>query len=159
MIDTMTLLEEFTLIIVGSGDIEEKLRLKVNSLKLNDRIHFKGRVSPEQLPALTREACIGLSLEEDLGLNYRYALPNKVFDYIHAGIPTIVSDLPVMGTFVRENKIGEVLTQRDPKGLALLVKSVFENKEKYSRHIVASVEKYNWQNEKKEFLRLIENLE
>ncbi|MFW6226781.1 MAG: glycosyltransferase, partial [Bacteroidota bacterium] len=84
------------MVIIGTGDIDHQLKSLVKSLKLDTEVFFPGRISPDELPVLTRAAVLGFSLEEDLGKNYRYALPNKLFDYIHAEIPVIVSALPEM---------------------------------------------------------------
>jgi glycosyltransferase involved in cell wall biosynthesis len=104
-------------------------------------------------------ASLGFSLEEDMGLNYRYALPNKIFDYLHAGIPSIVSDLPVMRDFVIENKIGEVLTDRDPEVLSHLVRKVMSEKQSYHPYLEVAADRFNWEKERIKFLKLIENLE
>ncbi|MCB0472115.1 MAG: glycosyltransferase, partial [Flavobacteriaceae bacterium] len=84
MIDAMQYVENAVFIMIGGGDIVEQLKDKVDSLNLNAKVRFLGRRSPEELNALTPGADLGISLEEDLGLNYRYALPNKLFDYITA---------------------------------------------------------------------------
>ena len=159
MTDCMRFLENCKLLIVGSGDVSEDLKERVEARQLSDRIDFKGRIDPTSLKELTSKASLGLSLEEDIGLNYRLALPNKIFDYIHAGIPVIVSDLPVMRSFVAENKVGAVLKERTPKALAHLINKILSEKESYESHLRATARRFNWDNEKLELLKLIENLE
>jgi glycosyltransferase involved in cell wall biosynthesis len=159
MIDCMAYLENCILLIAGRGDISTDLKRRAEEAKLNDRIQFLGRTDPESLRELTRKASLGLSLEEDLGLNYRYALPNKIFDYIHAGIPVIVSDLPVMGNFVLENKVGAVLTERNSKALAQLIMQVLSERRSYDSFLRDAAGNYNWDKEKVKLLKLIENLE
>lgn len=61
---------------------------------MNQKVKFIGAVSPAQLKLITPKADLGFSLEEDLGISYRYALPNKIFDYMHAGVPVLGTDLP-----------------------------------------------------------------
>ena len=56
----------------------------------------------------TAAADIGLSLDRPTVDNFRFSLPNKLFDFLHAGLPVVCSDLPVAGRFVRENATGEV---------------------------------------------------
>jgi glycosyltransferase involved in cell wall biosynthesis len=121
MIMSMKQIDNAELIILGDGDIAADLRLLAERLKVIDRLTFAGRVPLEKVASYTDYADLGISLEEDLCLNYRYALPNKLFDYIQAHVPVLVSDLPVMAEVVEKYKVGAVLRNRDPGTLALLV--------------------------------------
>ena len=73
-----------------------------------------GKVLPKDLKQFTPNATIGLSLEEDIGLNYRYALPNKLFDYIQAEVPVIVADLPEMKKLVETYQVGRNFMGKKP---------------------------------------------
>ena len=159
MIDSMVGLKDFKLLIVGEGDISEALKARVAGLKLEDRISFLGRLSPGELKELTPTALLGLSLEEDLGLNYRYALPNKLFDYIHAGIPVVVSDLPVMSKMVAEHGVGEILKDRTPEALGELIRKIHSKKESYESHLLEAAKKFDWNQERKTFEKLLEHIE
>ena len=88
-----------------------------------------------------------MSLEEDLGLNYRYALPNKVFDYLHANIPVIIADLPEMRALIEKYSIGEVLHERSPEVLAKTILSM--SQKSYTKELKLAKEKLNWSEEKK----------
>ena len=107
-IQSMQYMENTRLIIVGTGDLEKVLKGLADSLALAEVIQFTGRIHPELLWHYTLQADLGISLEEDLGLNYRFALPNKLFDYIQAHVPVLVSDLPEMAALVRDYGIGRV---------------------------------------------------
>lgn len=159
MIDSMELLNDCILVIAGEGDISSDLEKRSAEKGLTDRVLFKGRMAPENLRELTLEADLGFSLEEDLGLNYRYALPNKIFDYIHAGIPVIASDLPVMRDLVLESRVGEVLRDRTPSSLATLVRRIISDRESYRPHLEAAAREFTWNKEKAKLLELLENLE
>jgi len=117
-VKSMQYMENARLIIAGTGDLEKKLRELTSSLSLDEKILFTGRISPELLWHYTIQADLGLSLEEDLGLNYRYALPNKLFDYVQARVPVLVSDLPEMASMVRRYGIGNVNHTNNPVELA-----------------------------------------
>ena len=84
------------------------MEILVEKENLTDGVIFTGRLPFEELAQLTSTAHLGLSIEEDLGLNYRYTLPNKLFDYIQAQIPVLVTNLPEMSAIVNQYKIGEI---------------------------------------------------
>lgn len=159
MIDSMTFLEDCTLVIAGEGDISHALEKRAEDNKVSERVVFKGRLAPEALRELTTTADLGFSLEEDLGLNYHYALPNKIFDYIHAGIPVVASDLPVMRNLVLEHRVGKILRDRTPGSLAQLVRQVLSKRDSYRPRLEEAARKFDWNNEKVKLLELLEHLE
>lgn len=163
MIRAMHHLEEYKLWIVGRGDIEDDLSELVEREKLTERVDFAGFVSLHDLKELTKRARIGFSLEEDLGLNYHYASPNKVYDYIQARVPVIVSDLPEMSRLVREHGVGEVLgaNERTPEGLAARVRHL-EDAALYEQLVQAcdqAAGKLNWEREKASLSDIFQHLE
>lgn len=155
MIETMQHLNNTIFVIVGHGDILESLHRKVAQEKLTDKVKFLGRVSPEELHKTTPSAHLGISLEEDLGLNYRFALPNKIFDYIQAEVPVLVSNLPEMKHIVLSSKIGEIVESRTPKKLANQIEKLLEKD--FSIAIKIAKKELIWENEisvlKKELIK------
>jgi glycosyltransferase involved in cell wall biosynthesis len=74
-------------------------------------------VQPESVVPYVAEADVGVY---PLG---RYpagdiSLPNKLFEYLHAGLPMVVSDSPAMAGFVRRHRLGEVVPVDDAEGWA-----------------------------------------
>ncbi|MDX1905570.1 MAG: glycosyltransferase [Bacteroidia bacterium] len=134
MIRAMEMLPGYELWIVGRGDVLSSLQTLTQTLGLEGRVRWLGFVSPADLPHLTAQACLGLSLEEDLGANYRYASPNKVYDYIQAHTPVLVSDLPEMQRLVSETGTGRVLTvaERTPAQLATAIRALVEDERVYA---------------------------
>ena len=130
MIEAMRYIPDAVLFIVGDGDVRTDLQSQVHRLKLTDRVVFPGRLLPRHLSRITAQCDLGFSLEEDLGLNYRLALPNKIFDYIQARVPVLCSDLPEMASLVKTYSVGEVCRDRSPQALAEQVREILKNKEK-----------------------------
>jgi glycosyltransferase involved in cell wall biosynthesis len=147
------------LVIIGEGDLLEDLVKFTGNEGLSGFVTFTGRISMDELVAFTQQADIGLSLEEDLGLNYRYALPNKLFDYIQAGIPVLVSDLPEMAALVRKYTIGKVIRTSDPSELASCISSMLNNaadRERWKRNLLIAAEELCWEKEEGKLLGLIQ---
>lgn len=91
------------LVFMGHGAMEAEIR---GWAARHGNIHFLPSVPPDQVVAAARGADVGLSLIEDVCLSYRYCLPNKLFEYVAAGLPVIVSDFPEMGAFVDAHGCG-----------------------------------------------------
>jgi glycosyltransferase involved in cell wall biosynthesis len=157
-IEMMKQLPCYKLLIAGTGDIEIKLRRQMLESNLTDRVQFLGQLAPENLRLITPKAWLGLSLEEDMGLNYRYALPNKLFDYIAANVPVLVSDLPEMRKIVEGYEIGIVANSRNPIDLANQIADLFDDKKRYEiilKNVKKAAELLIWQNEEPKLLNIV----
>ena len=117
-IEAMQYVENAQLVLAGEGDITENLKTRTTRLNVNDKVSFLGRIPLEKMKYITAQADLGISIEEDLGLNYRFALPNKLFDYIQQEIPVMVSNLPEMKRIVEHYQIGTILEKHAPKVMA-----------------------------------------
>jgi glycosyltransferase involved in cell wall biosynthesis len=73
---------------------------------VSDRVEFAGAVSAGELIETISGASVGLALIQPICLSYRMSLPNKVFEYVAAGLPVLGSDLPAIGSLVNEHRIG-----------------------------------------------------
>jgi glycosyltransferase involved in cell wall biosynthesis len=96
LVGAMSALPEAHLLFLGADDsgFVRELRGLAQDRQVADRVHFRSSVPVGQIRAHTRQASVGVSLLEDSCENHRLALPNKVFEYIAAGIPVVAADLP-----------------------------------------------------------------
>jgi glycosyltransferase involved in cell wall biosynthesis len=106
------------LVVVGAGRDLPNMKRLVNEKGLNEKVHFIDRLPPEELRELTKRAWLGVSLDKPVHLNYTLSLPNKIFDYIHAEIPVLVSPLVELKRIVEEYQVGIVLTEVTPNAIA-----------------------------------------
>ena len=114
-------LPDCLLLLVGGGDAWPVLERMVAENGLQDRVRLLPRMPYERMMQYTRNADLGLSLDKDTNLNYRFSLPNKLFDYFRAHIPALVTDLPEVAGIVRRYDAGVVLPAPEP---ALIAKEV-----------------------------------
>lgn len=152
-IRAMAHLEQVQLLIVGDGVGLCELQALAKKEGLTDRVHFQGSVAYQELSAYTQKAAVGLLLEEPLGLSFTYALPNKLFDYIHADLPFVASPLLEVKKIMDHYQLGVVLKERKAEVLAEQIKEVL-----LSSHDLAPFEKAKkalcWQKEEAQ-LRLV----
>ena len=76
------------------------------------------KVESGLLPELTRGADLGLIPVPDLGLSYRYLLPNKLFEYLQAGLPVLASPLPELEAVVEARGLGRCVSPQEEQALA-----------------------------------------
>jgi glycosyltransferase involved in cell wall biosynthesis len=93
-------------------------------------------------------------------VNHELALPNKLFEYLHAGLPTVVTDLRELGRFVREHGLGETFRSGDPADLAASVEKVLANPEPYRRAAAepALRAQYSWERQAEALVTAYEEL-
>ena len=157
VISAMKFLKNTELWIVGSGDIIDDLKKLVGELQLENKVVFYGRVKLEDVAEYTKKADLGLSLEKNVGLNYYYSLPNKIFDYIHAEIPILCSDFPEMRKIIKKYKVGALLKSRNPFEIAQQIEEIFLDKEKYQEwknNTGEAKKELSWENEEKILLEM-----
>ncbi len=118
MIQAMQYIDGALFMIVGDGDITQSLIKLIKKLELEEKVLLMGRKSIDILKNYTRLATIGISIEKNSNKNYYYALPNKLFDYIHANVPVYVSDLPEMRDLVEKYGIGKISSGHNPNIIA-----------------------------------------
>ncbi len=160
MVNAMSLLTDHELHIVGGGDRLEALRLQVSKLEWRNRIHLHGRYPLDQLKKFVKQADLGISLEKDLGLNYRLALPNKLFDYMQGGLPVVCSNLPVMARLVKEVDYGIVIDNHEPNEIASAIQQITIDPQQYStwsRHAIAASSNYAWEQQEASLLAVFDN--
>ncbi len=151
-IRAMHFVDNAWLLIAGDGDIRQELEKLVASLELKNKVKFLGRLSIDELSQLTPQAHLGLSIEEDIGLNYRFALPNKLFDYIQARVPVLVTDLPEMAAIVTQYEIGEITPSLEPEKLAKICIEMLHNETRrkiWKENLKKAAGELTWENEEK----------
>jgi len=118
-------------------------------------------IEKNELLNYTAAADVGLSLIEDISLSYHYALPNKLFEYIMAEIPVIVSNLPQMVEIVMQYNVGEVVESDNQNELINKINLLFEDEELYSSYKAnckSASKELNWDNEINILFNVLENL-
>ena len=94
------------LCIVGDGPFRSPLEDIAVQTRVADRVHWLGSVPYDELHAWTCSADAGCCLIEPVSMSYEYALPNKLFEYMMARIPSLVTDLPALHDHVMRYPVG-----------------------------------------------------
>jgi glycosyltransferase involved in cell wall biosynthesis len=150
LIDAINITPDVSLLIVGAGDSLEIIRTKVIRLNLQDRIKFIPKCKWETLMRYTATADAGLSLDKNTNINYLYSLPNKLFDYISAGIPVIATNLAELSKIINEFRCGILIPIPSPEEISKAICTLRDNKRLLSelkQNSVIASESMNWDKE------------
>lgn len=141
----------------GYGDLEYKLRTLASD-KYN--VHFLDPVPSTQIVETLKEFDVGVVPYQPTNTNNLYATPNKFFEYMHAGLAVAGSDIPELRKIINEENVGGVFDPDNPESIARCLKNVIEeNLMEYRKNAVrCSIEKYNWDRQKKNMLELYNNI-
>ncbi len=150
-------IENALLLIIGSGNVIGQLKKQVNGENLGNRVWFLPKMPYEQLIQYTSLATIGVSLDKPDSLNYLFSLPNKLFDYIMAGTPVLVSDLPELRRIVDKYQVGMISKNHDPAHIAACIKLMLSDPEQLSQwktNCLDVAKELNWENEEQVIWRI-----
>jgi glycosyltransferase involved in cell wall biosynthesis len=130
----------------------------VTEQQLEDRIIFRDRMDHQLLRQYTQVCDLGLAIDKNTNINYLYSLPNKLFDYLHAGIPVLSSGLPEIRKIVDEYQIGYHIQNHDPQHIAQTIRTIFSDLALYQikkENTLIAGRDLNWESEVKKLLNII----
>ena len=151
---------EIEVTILGFCTPEEKERLlslaKASQVR-EDRIHFHDPVPPDDLFAIAHRHHIGLAMESCKTLNSSWALANKIFTYLLAGLAIAATDTPAQKKFfLAHPDTGSLYGDGDDSALAALLQSLAGNPDTLNLYREKGRElartEFNWEKEKLAFL-------
>lgn len=148
--------DETVIVFMGYGILETEIRKQAES---NSIIFFRQAVPVDILLNYTASADYGISLIEDVCLSYRYCLPNKMFEYLMAGIPVLCSNLFEMRRLVDQYNLGVVASENTVDGFLDAIKKLLLADYDLLAANVSDVKKiFNWENQEKVLLRVYGDL-
>ena len=154
--------EEFMLYFIGGGTIFEKLKQMTTDFGLSHKITFIDLLPYAEMMEYTRQCFLGLIFEKiDSMDEHKFSLPNKFFDYIHAGIPVLSSKPVEIKAIMEKCNIGAFIESFDPEAIAKTIIDISMNKEIYNQwkqNTVAAAREYNWEKEEKVLMRFMNSL-
>lgn len=135
-IDALPKLPRVHLVLVtnNQGNYIESLNSSAQSHECSHRLHIIPYVAPEMVSSFVRDATAAIHPMIHYP-NGEIALPNKLFEYMHSGVPLIVSDCDSMGRFVRKWKVGEVFEAENVDDLVDKAKFLIDNRDFYVKHM------------------------
>ena len=141
--------ESAELYLRGYGELEPALRALVQEERLESRVRFLPPADPQQLVEQLAGFDIGVVPYRATSLNNRLCLPNKVFEYLQAGLAVAASALPELERLVKETATGEVFDPEQPRDIARAINALTRDPDRLAacqaRARVAGRDRYTWE--------------
>lgn len=151
IVEAVSMIEDLHLVMVarsrGYGYVQQLERLAA-SLGMGDRLHFVDFVAPDEVVHYLSGADLAVHSLVAGPLNHEWALPNKLFEYLYAGLPIVVSDCLCMKEFVEGNGVGLAYRSEDSEDLARALREVLADPDRYvntARRQELVDGEYSWQ--------------
>ena len=133
----------------------------VSQKNLSSKVLFKPRMPYTELMQFTQCADAGLSFDKDTNINYRYSLPNKLFDYIQCGIPVMASNLVEVKKIVAHYDIGITIDHLTPLEIAKRMEEMMKNDYKlrmWREHAQHAAAELCWENEQQKLIDIFRSI-
>jgi len=161
---SMIFLDEarFHLLIIGGGDVFFRLEKIIQDNQLQGKITLIPKIPFAVLDHFTRQAHLGLSIDKPSVLNHRYSLPNKLFEYLHAGVPVLSSRLIEQERIINHYQVGAYIDNHQPEHIAGKIREIFDDEDKLSdwkENTERVREELNWENESKIIIDIFKQVE
>lgn len=153
IVDALPLLPgtHLALVVKSESPYVESLRRSAEGLGCGDRLHVVPFVGSDEVVTYLSSATAGVHPLVHCG-NHEVALPNKLFEYLHARLPVIVSDVKAMAELTRQLGVGEVFRAEDPASFADAATKVLSAPDLYRRPLDEKPEildTYSWPTQEK----------
>lgn len=160
LVEAMQFVNEAHLLIIGSGDVFDTLKRKVQELHLENKITIKDRMRKSELIHYTKNADIGVSIDKDTNLNYHFSLPNKIFDYLQANLAILASRLPEIENLVNQYDTGCFIENHQPEHIAQVIQLMIHSGKlvQWKKNTLKANEENNWNKEKEKLISIIQSL-
>lgn len=141
-------LQNIIFVIMGDGYLKEELSAKIYKYNLNN-VKLIDAVNPTVLLDYVASADIGIAPVENICMSYYLSLPNKIGEFIMAGIPFAVSDFPEMKNLALCEDMGEVFSPNNSKSMINAIEKLMDsnNYQEKKRSILKNKSKFSWENE------------
>jgi len=145
-----------------AGEFEtQKLKESLIANQYWSKVKYHGVVNRVQLKEMLMNSKIGIVTYLPLP-NHIKAQPNKMFEYMSAGIPVVASNFPLWKEIVEGNNCGICVNPNDPSEIGRAISYLLENEsialEMGRNGRKAVIQKYNWDNERKRLTSIYNKL-
>ncbi|MDN3643788.1 glycosyltransferase family 4 protein [Lutimonas halocynthiae] len=149
------------LVLRGYGSIEDDLKNIILNNNLEKKVRFDGPVEVKDIVMKASCSHLGIVLTQPVNINFKLTVSNKIFEYLQAGLPVLMSDIPEHRYLNEKFNFGIIITDFTSKEIANAINSLALNRLEYNRlrnNAIKAAETLCWENESIKLIELYENM-
>jgi len=152
--------DDICLVFMGYGEERTVLEQRCKELGIADKVYFMDAVSQEVLLQYSASADAGIIPYPPVDMNHYYCSPNKLFEFMQAGLPIIASDLPFLSKIIDGYGIGVTAKLDSPEAFAKAINRFFEQGDVsiYRERLQRAADDFSWSNDARKLLNIYEKL-
>ena len=162
IIQSMKYIENGILFLRGFGSLESTLIGMVKKEKLQDKVKFLEPVPMTEIVNSLADFDIGIVPYKPVSLNNKLATPNKIFEYMMAGLAISSSDMPELRNIVLSNNLGTVFDPESIESISNAINKLIQNNSELEKmrnnSKRSSKEVYNWEAQSKKLVHIFNDL-
>jgi glycosyltransferase involved in cell wall biosynthesis len=140
----------YLLVYIGGGTLWDDIAARVKEWGLAEKVEMIGKMRPADLKRHTPLATLGFTLDGTGDENFLFNLPNKIFDYIHAGVPVVGTPIPEVRLIIEQYRCGICLESLDPAVMARQIQELVNDPQRYQlfkQNTILAAKDLCWENE------------
>lgn len=153
--------DRFRNVLRGYGPIQNKLSEIIESNNLQDIVTFSTPVEVSQLVQAASSSHVGVVLTRPVNLNFDLSVSNKVFEYVHAGLPVIMSNIAEHKYLNDLYDFAIIIEEVSPKCIAEAIRLLHDDKELYNRlanNARKMSRKMHWEKEAEKLFKIYQEI-
>ena len=158
LLEAISVQDDFFLSVVGKGDVVDKLKKRCAKSDLVDKVLFVPTLPYSQMMQFTLNSDVGVSLDKNNNINYKFSLPNKIFDYSKAEIPFVSTNLVEIRKITEEFHTGVLISSTSPESIIEGLNKAIALKK--SKNFISNIAKMNstlnWESESVSLIKTYE---
>jgi glycosyltransferase involved in cell wall biosynthesis len=158
LLETMKFLpDNYHLVFIGGGTQWNTIAAKRKEWQLEARVEMISKLPPAELKRYTPLASLGFTLDGFESENYLFNLPNKIFDYMHAGVPVVATAIPEVKLIIEQYACGICLLSQSSQDMARQIQDLMNNPPQYQllkKNAILAAKELCWENEQKKLIAI-----